>query len=299
MRQQPSASFSPTTEAKDLLFSSQNTPEHVQGAEAVPGHLAESHGPALPELRVRSGSCEIKHLKQSADNQDNRDVCSGTWESRAATGVGRAGNSAEKGGIPRNLSATGQSAGVRRAVALGRRSQGGAGVRAAERGRIRAWLGTRRRIGREERAGECRGGGPCDHPDRARRRRVTAGALGQPGEGPQLQAREVCGDSRWGSRAGSREGRPRGREAERKRGAAVPDAPVPTAAAEARLLQVAGTGRGSPRWWGRDTATGAWRRDPASRPPRAAPDRRCQTLFCSRPGRPAVGLGRGAAQSAA
>lgn len=55
MRQQPSASFSPTTEAKDLLFSSQNTPEHVQAVAAVPGHLAESQGPALPELRMRSG----------------------------------------------------------------------------------------------------------------------------------------------------------------------------------------------------------------------------------------------------
>lgn len=63
MRQQSSASFSPTTEAKALLFSSQNTPEHVQAVEAGPGHLAESHGPALPELRVRSSPAKSNKVQ--------------------------------------------------------------------------------------------------------------------------------------------------------------------------------------------------------------------------------------------
>ena len=145
-------------------------------------------------------------------------MCSGTWESRAATGVGRAGNSAEEGGIPRNLSATGQSAGARRAVALGRRSQGGAGVRAWGAGSDQgvAWNSAtdwtrgsgRGRVGAGTRTKRPPGRGPG-------RRQVTAGTLGQPREGPQLQAREVCGDRRRGSRAGSGGG---GRGAARRRG---------------------------------------------------------------------------------
>lgn len=176
-------------------------------------------------------------------------MCSGPWEPRAATGVGRAGNRAARGGISRNLSVVGRSAAARRsteqgkpqrAIALGRRSRGGAGVSAVGAGSDQgvAWNSATdwtRGSGRGGAGAGARtlrppGGGP-------RRREVTAGILRQqvtqPREGPKLRAREVCGDEGWGSSAGSGGGDRGAARQGGNEGAVVPGDPVLAKEAEA------------------------------------------------------------------
>lgn len=236
-------------------------------------------------------------------------MCSGPWESRAATGVGRAGNSAAGAWISRNLSAAGESAGAREVCGSREAASRGSSKPAKPRrgwgrgGGSRVGSGRGLELATDWTRGSGRGGAgagaqtlrpPGGGPGR---RQVTAGNLGQrvtqPREGPKLRAREVCGDSGWGSRAGSGEGRPRRREAERKEGSCGSGRPCPRR----------GSGREAPPGGGdragRGAAAGAGRRDPASSPLLAAPARRTQTLFCSSPRRPVMGLGREATLSAA